>query len=265
MGLFSRNYDRPGPGVSKNEPEKKPFFRFFELFGRNFWKLMVVNLWTVLLSLPVVTIGLAQAGLTYVTRMIARDRHHFGTSDFFETVKKNWKQALPMGIIDLVTAAVLVFDLYFFMRQRSVFGVIGFGISMVVAILFIFSGFYRYSLMITFTLKLGKIYRNSFLLAISGLKRNFLTALILFVLYALLFVIAWFGGFFALPILLLLFIGIIPALRSYIIQFICFPMVVKFMIEPYYKEHPDDDIEKRRELGLLPPAEKDDDTDWGEK
>lgn len=43
MGLFY-NYGKVGPGVSKNEREKKRFFLFLELLGRKFSKLITLNL-----------------------------------------------------------------------------------------------------------------------------------------------------------------------------------------------------------------------------
>ena len=42
-----------------------------------------------------------------------------------------------------------------------------------------------------------------------------------------------------------------PSFRSFLIQYNVFPEVKKYIIDPYYEEHPDEDIEKRRELGLL--------------
>ena len=33
MGLFTRNFDKPGPGVSPDAPAKKGAARFFEIFG----------------------------------------------------------------------------------------------------------------------------------------------------------------------------------------------------------------------------------------
>lgn len=44
MGIFGGNYDRVGPGVSKNAPEKNRFFLFFEILGRKFSKLIPLNL-----------------------------------------------------------------------------------------------------------------------------------------------------------------------------------------------------------------------------
>ena len=90
FGLF--NYEKEGPGISKNAPKKKTFIVFFETFFRNFWKFIIINLVYCLISVPVLTNGLASAGITNVTRNIARDKHSFGVSDFMDTIKKNWKQ-----------------------------------------------------------------------------------------------------------------------------------------------------------------------------
>ena len=43
MGLFSFNYAKPGPGVDANEPEKKGFFRFWEVIFEKFSKLIGTN------------------------------------------------------------------------------------------------------------------------------------------------------------------------------------------------------------------------------
>lgn len=52
MGLFSFNYAKPGPGVSKDAPKKKGVFLYFELLGRKFFKLMQVSWLYCLTSIP---------------------------------------------------------------------------------------------------------------------------------------------------------------------------------------------------------------------
>lgn len=36
MGLFFRSYDKPGPGIDPDAPQKRSFFRFFDIFFRKF-------------------------------------------------------------------------------------------------------------------------------------------------------------------------------------------------------------------------------------
>ena len=92
FGLF--NYEKAGPGISKNAPKKKAFLIFFETFFRNFWKFITINFVYSLLSLPAITGGMASAGLTNVTRNIARDKHSFGLSDFFEQKKSKYSKGV---------------------------------------------------------------------------------------------------------------------------------------------------------------------------
>ena len=44
MGLFKANYAKPGPGVSKDAPQKRRIIVFFEILGRKYWKLAQANL-----------------------------------------------------------------------------------------------------------------------------------------------------------------------------------------------------------------------------
>jgi uncharacterized membrane protein YesL len=60
MGSFSYNkYYKPGKGVEKDEPEKRSFFKFFELFFRKFWRYVELNLIQFLVLLPVLLFLLA--------------------------------------------------------------------------------------------------------------------------------------------------------------------------------------------------------------
>ena len=44
MGLFSYNFSKPGKGVDPDAPQKNAFFKFWELTGRKFFKLVTLNL-----------------------------------------------------------------------------------------------------------------------------------------------------------------------------------------------------------------------------
>jgi len=52
MGLFSRNFEKPGPGVPKDQPRKKGAARFFELFFRDFSDLVKLNLLYSIVLIP---------------------------------------------------------------------------------------------------------------------------------------------------------------------------------------------------------------------
>ena len=68
---------RPGPGVSKGSARKRSFVEFWGLCGRKFWNLLELGLWYWLLTLPLVTFGLANTGITFITRNFAREKPVF--------------------------------------------------------------------------------------------------------------------------------------------------------------------------------------------
>ncbi len=252
FGLF--NYDKEGPGVPKDGPKKKTFIVFFEIFFRNFWKFIPINLVYWLITLPLLSNGLANVGLTNVARNTARDKHSFGLSDFFETIKKNWKQALFAGIINTIIFALLIFDVGFFWGIKGTYGIICTGVSLALLTTFTIMNYYLWTLIITFNYTLKQAYTNSFKLAFLNFKYSFLCLLINVVIFALGFIIPIFWlqkiSFYVILVELLLLLLVYPGFNAMLIQFCTFPCIKKFIIDPYYKEHPDEDIEKRRRLGL---------------
>ncbi len=252
FGLF--NYDKAGPGISKNAPKKKTFIVFFETFFRNFWKFIIINLVYGLISFPVITNGLAVAGITNVTRNIARDKHSFGTSDMLDTIKKNWKQALPAGIINLVIYLVIVFDLWFFLTSvEGIFSTIGLGISLCLLFIFTVMNYFIWTLLITFKFSLKQIYKNSFKFVFINMKMNLVCFFGILLIYAIGFAIAYVLQQYFIAVVtfeLLFYILFFPAYKFLLVQFCTFPSIKKYIIDPYYEQHPDEDIDKRYDLGI---------------
>ncbi len=250
LGLF--NYDKEGPGVEKNAPEKIGFIRFFELFFKNFWKLAINSVWYWLLTLLVVPSGLAAAGMTNITRNMAVDTHSFGTSDFLDTIKKNWKQALIAGIINILAIGFLAFDIYFFwVYAQNVLRTVGLVVCISALLIFLVMRYYIWIILITFKLSFKEIYINSFKLSILGLKNNIIILLGMAIIYAVCYGLGIVGVGLTQFLFFLIAIFVLPAYRFLLIQFNVFPNIKKYMIEPYYENHPDEDIEIRRRLGVL--------------
>ena len=255
MGLFKINYEKEGPGVSKKEPKKKSFARFFELYYRNFWKLMNVTLYYILLSLPIVTYGLADVGFAHVTRSMAREKHSFGKQDFFDTIKKNWKQALFVGILNLLLTAAMIYSLFFYYASPGTMATIITGVTLFCFVTFTIMKYYMPFLIVTFSLSTKQLYKNTFRFVFLCLPRNLvmLFSLLAFdvLIVFLLFMNSPFGAMLGSLLLFLVY----PGFRAFLIQFTVFDPIRKYMIDPYYEEHPDADIEKRLDLGLPVPEE----------
>ena len=255
MGLFSQwqdRHNRPGPGIDKNAPEKKAFVVFFEILGRKFWKLCLANLLYVVTCLPVLTRGVADVGLATITRSYAREKHAFIASDFGDSVKKNWKQALPIGIINLVLTAVIVFAvfMYYNASPSNTMAFIGLALTMSVYVIFTVMKYYVPFLTITFKYNLRQIYRNALLLVGAGWKANLVVSLILLACYGLMGLLLFLPNGLGIAFIFVIYLFIFPAFRSLLIQFAIFPTIRRLIIDPYYAQHPDEDKDKRRDLGL---------------
>lgn len=245
------NYQKEGPGIEKNAPKKKAYIVFFETFFRNFWRFTSINFVFTLISLPIFTNGLAAAGITNVTRNIARDKHSFGLSDFFETVKKNFKQALSVGVINTFITALLAFCLIFYFKGSGAIGTIGLGITIALIFVFFVMNFYIWTLMITFSFTVKQLYTNSFKFVFVSIGKNLLCTLCLLLVYGIYVAIfIFFPTYFVLMMELMVAMLTLPAFKYLLIQYFTFPSIKKYVIDPYYKEHPNADVEKRKDLGL---------------
>lgn len=265
MARFSifPNHEKVGPGVKKNAPKKNKVAVFFETFFANFWKHIPINLVYFLISLPVITNGLANVGITHIVRSNVTEKHSFGLSDFFDTIKKNWKQALIVGILNIIITFLIIVGFLFFIDLKGTFATIAFGMIIFVSLVFIIINFYIWTMMITFDFKLGTLYNNCFKFVFINIWKNLLcllSVLSIYLAYAIGFYIITFLStrFYSMFLILgsILFFITYPAFRALMIEYYVFPALVKYIIEPYYKNNPYDDIEKRRDLGLEVPKQK---------
>ncbi len=245
---------RPGRGIDNNREEKRGFFEFWALTFRKFWNLLELGLLYVLLSLPLVTNGLACAGTTFITRNFAREKPVFLVSDYFSCIKKNWKQALPVGIINLVVGGMMVFSALFYYFAGSTASLICMALVLALFVGFIVMQFYLYVMMVTFKFKLRQLYKNAVYLIFLGWKENLIILGTLIAVYGFLFSVAMVFVFSGLDPIALLFgtfaLFFLPPFRMLLTQFYVFPVVKKHLIDPYYREHPEEFEAARHHLNL---------------
>lgn len=185
MGLFG-NYNKEGKGVAKDEGKKPFLVRYFKVFTGRFWQLVVLNVMYVFACLPIVTIGPATAGFTYVLRNYSQGKPVYLFSDFMEKAKENFKQGLIVFFLDAVLLAMMVFA-YFSWSDAS-FWMIGENASLIpdwirpAALVFVFillyifvsANFYVYPMMVSFKLTTKQLIRNSVILGVYKLGKNLL-------------------------------------------------------------------------------------------
>lgn len=180
------------------------------------------------------TFGPVNAGVTYILRNILRGDPVFVWSDFRYAVKKNFKQSLIFGIIDLLMMVMLVFDVLSY-RVNAAFSstyMIMYVISYGMSIMYFFIRMYSYLMIVTFDMSLFKIIKNSVFFAILGIKRNIMAlfATVLYVIVNILLIKVF------LPVGLLLPFIILFGLIEYTTVYCAFPKIKEIMIDPYYKE-----------------------------
>ncbi|MHC1694344.1 MAG: DUF624 domain-containing protein [Eubacteriales bacterium] len=196
--------------------------------------------------LSVFTFGIANTGMTYILRGFIRMEPVDTWRDFWGAAKRNLKQAIPMGILDMLILILLVFDIVYLNYYSADMGMtVMLVISIFVAVMYFFMRFSIYMLLITFNLPIRKIMKNSFIFASLNLKNNILALvgiMALCLLNAGLFMIT--PGFgVLLPLLLLI------SNCSFMSTYSAYAAIKKHMIDPYEKEHPkpksdtdDDDV-----------------------
>ncbi len=249
FGLF--NYEKEGPGIRKDAPKKKTFVVFFETFFRNFWKFVPLNCFYMLLSLPLLTGGLASVGLTHVARNTARDKHSFGFSDYLDTIRKNWKQALLVGILRVISVALLVFAFIFYLQSEGWGATLGIGVCLCIAFVLAVMDFFVWTLIVTFRFTIKQLLKNCFHFVFLNIKLNLLCCAVLLFVNAL-FIALPFLFFHPLVVTIeaIFYMCAYPTFQHLLVQYCTFPAIKKHIIDPYYEEHPDEDLDRRRDLGL---------------
>ena len=207
------------------------------VFGRQDSISMMTDLTYLFLGLTLLlflTFGLVNVGCTYILRNILRGDPVFIWSDFWYSVKKNWKQGLIFGIIDIAMIGMLVFDVLSY-RVNAAFSsvnMIMYVISYGMSILYFFIRMYPYLMIVTFDMGLFKIIKNSVFFAILGVKRNVMAlfASVLFVIIDVLLIEIF------LPVGLVIPFIILFGLLQYTSVYCAYPKIKEIMIDPYYKE-----------------------------
>lgn len=258
MALFG-NYDRPGKGVLKTPHEKRGFFKFWEVYGRHMWKLMGMNivyfafltpfftmlilmfatlneLW-MLLGIPAAILGPATAGMTRVVRNYSQERPTFMIHDFWVAFKKNFKQGMIMGLIDVAFVLWLIICIPFYQRAAESNPVlkVPMVLSVAFAVLFVLMHFYIYLMICSTNLTMKQIIKNSVLLVSLGFKQTAYTFLVLLLVGGICFLFFPLSCY-VIPIFPLTFIAFTAC-------FNCYPVIRKHVIQPYYEKTGEQDPE----------------------
>lgn len=272
FGFF--DYTKPGPGVSKDAPPKARITTFFGILSRKFWSLVKLNILfiifnlpaiiavlfasmflfqniiggepltdlltrimigSILLCIPVITVGPAQAGFTYVLRNYAREEHAFIWWDFKENAIRNLKESLIISVIGFFFIIIMgiAINFYFSFEKMNILTSLALGLLSMTFLIFTMMHMYIYPMLVTFKLTVKQIYKNAFVFAII----KFLPNLGILVLCLIIILISFYYtviGIVLLPLITLSLIGLIT-------NFYVYPKLHKYMIDKIEEEDDDDD------------------------
>ena len=185
-------------------------------------------------ALTVITWGPANVGITYILRNLIKGDPVFFRHDFFYVIKRNFKQALIMGILDVLFLGVSVYSTLFhlFNMQLGFVSSMMFYASLFITVVYFIMRFYIYTVLITFDLSIFKVLKNAFIFVSLGLKRNIL-ALIGILFLALL---DYFLITIIMPLGLILPFALLYGYGAYMAMYAAWPKIKQYMIDPYPEE-----------------------------
>jgi uncharacterized membrane protein YesL len=200
MGIFNTNFNKPGPGVSKDEPRKKGIARFFELQFRDLGDLVKLNMLLFACALPSVTMfvfallgiyplitfilslilafpigGVLTACVYYITKLM-RDDPSYVWYEFKRKFTENYKQSAAIGI--LCTAFVYTQILLWIqiLYSEEFVGLSWFFLALISLLLFSMITPYIFLHFAYIDLKTFGILKNSMLMSFAYLPRSFMGA-----------------------------------------------------------------------------------------
>ena len=197
------------------------------------------------------TFGLVNVGTAYVLRNLAKGEPVFVMSDFIYAVKRNWKQALPFGIIDALINALLIFNIYTTMSSANFASSMMFWANVILVILYFFMRCYIYVQMVTFKLSVFKIVKNSLIFAMLGLKRNLLALIgsAFLIIFEAAFVFGVGGILISLGVALPL--TLMFSTMAYMKVYASYFKIKEIMIDPYIEENGVDNCDAEEDDDII--------------
>lgn len=277
MGLFG-SFQNAGPGINPYAPKKKPFFRYWELLWRNFGKLLGLNIIITLCHIPLLgslivymethnnltnTVALIMliiqffmegpiiAGATRVLRLIVLDKAFFLGEEFKKGFTRNLGSSFLIWLIDTIMIMSLYtgYQIYPQLAEKmdSKIVYVPYVLSIAIAIILLFMNYYLMPLTVVTKLTKRNVFKNSFMLTALSPKQCLLSTVCGLLFLASIVIPLLFTGYF-------LFLAVFypAAFIGYTVMFIHYPVIQRYVINPYYEETGEQNPEEEE----LPPEEE---------
>lgn len=208
MVWFRPNYLKEGKGIEKDAVPKKGLALFFEIFVREFWQLLKLNLLFVVCAVPLVSFGAARAALSRCTMQMVRDVPNDVWHDFFQEMKKDCLRNTAFGAAELLGVGLVFMGLSQPMVQKSAFLC-----GMILAALLFGASFFGYlwPMLVTVELPVRAAIKNAAVLMVVGFQHSFPALCI----GGLLFLLSFWTFPLSLPLVLFIPFGISSFIMSF--------------------------------------------------
>lgn len=202
---------------------------------------------SILMCIPMITVGPAQAGFTYILRNYAREEHAFVWGDFKDNALKNFKQSMIVSAIDFFVTILMIWSIRAYIllgTGGNLILTIGTTLMVIMFIIYMMMHMYMYPMLVTFHLSIKQLYKNALIFAIVKLLPN-----LGILLLCMLIVLLTFGMIipFSQIIGLILYAFLTVSLIGFITNFYVYPKLQKFMMREDEAEEASDDDEEYEE------------------
>lgn len=244
--IFIQNYGKAGSGIAKNDPKRRGAKLFFEIYGTHMWKLFGLNFIYLLFCIPVVTIGPATAAMVKVLKDYSIDKHVNLMSDFWSAFKQNFGKAFVWGLINILSFFLMTLGTRIYsgiLESKEllesynlppvcfkIFTILTLSIGIFIIVI----NFYYFLMLVSTNLKFSDRFKNSLALVFIAPKQN-IFCLLLFILIpsVILGLILTLTKLTYIGIILFLFFPF--SFIWFTVCFNCYPIVQKYVINPYYE------------------------------
>ncbi|MBO4376893.1 MAG: YesL family protein [Lachnospiraceae bacterium] len=150
-----------------------PLMRFLSRMG----DLMLLNILTAILCLPIITAGAAITALHYVSLKMVRGEEGYIFKDYMRSFKQNFKQATAIWAIGLVIILIFVGDYYILLNAENVPQGLGMIILAVSIIVFVVSR-YIFPVLSHFENTTLKTIKNGVFMSLMAVPKAFCMAIL---------------------------------------------------------------------------------------
>jgi uncharacterized membrane protein YesL len=203
--------------------------RMAQSFSSTAWLLLRLNLLFLLFCIPVITAFASASAMAKVLMKHVKKDDFEIWNDFLKEFKSNFLKSTAAGLIMSACVAAVFFTGYFIHILFGGFaGSLGIAFIICFEALLYFSMCYLFPVISTVELSLGQSLKNSFLLALIGIRRNLLLLIPLVLLIACVLLY---------PVTLPLLIFVIFSLCQFVVCHTVSDVIQKRIIDPYYNKH----------------------------